>query len=237
MACLLAFAEQQTTAGKNATTSETDYKQLAQLHEVTGKLVSAAPTDKTLTLQVEYQLLQPRSKEALKSADAQALKLYREQERIINEEKKVLKARNPVQAARQLQQLQRHALRIGTTANKVYANAFTLITYRKQFDLQATDNVKVRLSKLPAEYDDKGFPKKYTDAELKERKGPDPGQPGYAGSFEELTPGQIVKLTFAADKKDAKDMEAKDDHPHIARILVIGESNPPVPAASDKKKK
>jgi hypothetical protein len=62
--------------------------------------------------------------------------------------------------------LQRHALRIGTTVNNVYANAFTLVAYRKQFDLQATDNVKVRLSKLPVEYDDKGFPKKYTDAEL-----------------------------------------------------------------------
>jgi hypothetical protein len=63
------------------------------------------------------------------------------------------------------------------------------------------------------EYDDKGFPKKYIDAVLKERKGPDPGQPGYASSFEELKPGQIVKLAFAADKKDAKDMEAMDDHP------------------------
>ena len=44
-------------------------------------------------------------------------------------------------------------------------------------------------SKLPVEYDDKGFPKKYTDAELKERTGPDPSQPGYASSFEELEPG------------------------------------------------
>jgi hypothetical protein len=52
--------------------------------------------------------------------------LYREQQRIINEAKKVLKARNPVQAARQLHQLQRHALRIGTTANNAYANAIKL---------------------------------------------------------------------------------------------------------------
>lgn len=235
---LLAGADEKKQSGsKTKPTSEQDYKQLGQIHEIVGKIVRASPSDKSLTLQIEYPVLQPWSKAALESADLGALALYRDQQRLFREEQKSLTARNPAQAAKQVQQLHWHALRVGASGNNGNGSAFKVVTQRKEFDLQATDDVNVRLAKLPLEFDDKGYPKKYTDKELKERKGPDPNLPGYASSFEELKPGHIVKVTFGRAKTDSKDADKKDEHPHITRIIVVDEGTPPPQPKGAKKKK
>lgn len=69
-------------------------------------------------------------------------------------------------------------------------------------ELQATDELKVRVLQPPADFDDRGRPRRYTKKELKEMKGPDPKQPGYTAEFDQLKPGQTVQVALA-QRKDA----------------------------------
>jgi hypothetical protein len=61
-------------------------------------------------------------------------------------------------------------------------------------EMPLVDDVKVRLRNPPANFDDKGKPKKYTQKELAELKGPDKKLPGYTGALEDLKSGQIVTV-------------------------------------------
>jgi hypothetical protein len=111
----------------------------------------------------------------------------------------------------------------------------------KEVELQATDDVKVRLARPPEANDDKGKPKKYTAKELKELRGPDPKLPGYQAEFSDLHEGQIISVTLVKKKdapkpparkpgkppKDAKDLDADlllENLPQISMVLVIAET-------------
>jgi hypothetical protein len=224
--------------GKTAASTEQDYKKVGQLHELKGKLLSVHPSDKTLTIEIEYQFLEPKNKNALSKMNAQQQKIYKEQQQLLSDQQKLASSRNRAQAARHLQQLQRHMARL--QQNELKANdLFKVSTAHKDFDLQAVEAVKVRLAKLPTEYDDKGNVVKLTDKELKERKGPDPNLPGYASSFEELKPGQLVKLTLSksASKDTGNSKDSSDDHPKITMIVVTQEADvTSAPLKGNKKK-
>jgi hypothetical protein len=129
------------------------------------------------------------------------------------------------------------------------ASAYKLATGRKEFDLQAIDEVKVRLLQLPVEYDDKGHAKKYSAKELKELKGKD-HLPGYTGSWENLAPGQIVKIYLVPPKKKAAekgqdkvqvedkaafDLLEDNKKPQIKMIVVLAETDATTTPRSKKK--
>jgi hypothetical protein len=212
--------------GKSAS-SEQDYKKLGQIHELAGKLLHVQAKDKTLTVEIEYQFLEPKNKNALKQMNAHQRKIYKEQQQLLIDQQKVLASRNPAQAAKHLRQLQQHNLRL--QQNELKANdLFKVSTGRKDFDLEAVLDVKVRLAKLPVEYDDMGKVQKLTDQELKERKGSDPNLPGYSSTFGELMSGQMVKLTLGkpASKATSNSKDDADDHPKVTMIVVTRDVDP-----------
>lgn len=186
---------------KNGPANDQDYKALAQMREVSGKLAAVQPSGRGLTLRYEYQLLEPKGQ-----ATPQMQSYLQQQQQL-------MQLRNPWRAAQELQQLQAQAQRQA-------AGAFKTVNAHKDFELEAVEDVKVRTMHLPVVYDDKGQPRKYSDKELRELKGPDTRLPGYQADFDGLKPGQTVKLTLTRKKPDAaKDKEApKEDDKDKAKV-------------------
>src|SRR5258707_1201113 len=182
-----------------------DNAQLLQAGQVTGKLANLGSSGKALTLQVETQSLQanpgynagkgntPAVQSALKH-QAEALKL----------QEQILRTHNPLHRAALLQRATAQALQVHPQHN-----LFKVVTTTKDFDLQAADDVKVRMLNLPDLFDEKGNPKKYTADELKDLKGSDTKLPGYTSDFSSLKNGQQVTVYLSKPKSDAKDN--KDD--------------------------
>jgi hypothetical protein len=113
----------------------------------------------------------------------------------------------------------------------------------KMFD--AAEDVKVRVAEPPVEFDDKGARKKYTQAQLKEKKGPG-NHWGYPGSFDQLAKGQNVKLFLGLKKstvealkkkkkpvtrtktkpKDADDEPSDENTPVVFLIHILADPKP-----------
>jgi hypothetical protein len=70
---------------KIGATTERDPKRLGQLHDLMGKIVKVKPSDKTLTIEVAYQLLEPKNKNALSKMNAQQKKIYKEQQQLLSD--------------------------------------------------------------------------------------------------------------------------------------------------------
>jgi len=138
--------------------------------------------------------------------------------------------RNPMQ--RQLLQLQ--MLQLAASG----AGGYSFRQINKNIDLQAVDDLKVRTLQLPADFDEKGRPKRHTSKELQELKG-DPKLPGYTSDFDSLKPDQIVKVYLAKKKEapkpavkekpkekdkdgDKKDMAA-EERAEISMVVILRE--------------
>jgi hypothetical protein len=77
------------------------------------------------------------------------------------------------------------------------------------YEFSVLETAKVRLLNPPAEFDDKGNPRKLTSEELKKRKGDDPAEQkltGVKSDFGVLKPGDVVQITFSRPK-NPKDLE------------------------------
>jgi hypothetical protein len=91
----------------------------------------------------------------------------------------------------------------------------------QDFEFDVDDDVAIRRQQpLPA-YDDKGQPRKYTTAELKELKGPDASVPGYPADFTDLKPGRTVTLYLVPSGGDSK--SAKKSGPLTATVVHVDE--------------
>jgi hypothetical protein len=121
-----------------------------------------------------------------------------------------------------------------------YGRSYKIAMQAKDVEVQAIDDVVVRLSYPKPDFDDKGRPKKYTKAELKELKG-DSKLPGYKAEFGDVQTDQIVSLTIvrrkgvsAVPKKKATprkgkgkdndadlDVLAEDTTPQVGHIMVL----------------
>jgi hypothetical protein len=210
-------------------TTAQDYQALTDAHVATGKLVSVGGSDKSLSLRIEYPVLQQNPHTARGTA--------RSAQHILNEQQEILRMRNPLQRAARLQQLEAQVLNLETKA----LNSVKVTREHKDFDLESTVEVKVRYQDPPAQYDDKGNIKKYTAAELKEMKGPNANLPGYTADFDKLTPGQTVKVTLAkpkADKEKDKDAAANDKKPQVSMVVIVAEAplSDPAPPKGKKNK-
>jgi hypothetical protein len=86
-----------------------------------------------------------------------------------------------------------------------------LVTTHIDYELDPTSDLVVRLLNPPVQYDDKGFPKKYTAAELKELKGDNPKLPGYKGDVSDLKTGIQVRVSVVKDPPPPKEDDKKDD--------------------------
>lgn len=94
---------------------------------------------------------------------------------------------------------------------------------KTNFDVVASDTVKVQANDPPPAFDEKGNFKKYTTKELADLKG---AGPGYPSEFENLRPGQIVKLNLAkkaapAAKPKGKDEPQPDNRLRVTYILIM----------------
>jgi hypothetical protein len=94
----------------------------------------------------------------------------------------------------------------------------------KPFPVVVGDDVKVRRMTLPVDFDDKGKPKKYTQKEKDELRGPDKKLPGYTAGLEDLKAGQLIDVYLvrkAGAPKNPKDKDAMAEYEPRASMIVI----------------
>ena len=111
----------------------------------------------------------------------------------------------------------------------------------QDIELEALDDVLVRTARPREEFDDKGRIKKFTKAQLKELKGPNPKLPGYKAEFGDVATEQIIQVTLVRKKgstpkpvrpkKGKKDLDADidvlaDNLPQISQIIILREPPP-----------
>ncbi len=111
-----------------------------------------------------------------------------------------------------------------------------------EVEIEAIDDVVVRAARPREAFDEKGKPKKFTRAELKELKG-DPKMPDFKAEFGDLTADQIIQFTIVRKKgepapkpapkpkKKGKDDDIdpaalKDDTPLVNTIMIVAEPPP-----------
>jgi hypothetical protein len=111
------------------------------------------------------------------------------------------------------------------------AGLYTIENVQKVYELQVTDEVKVRMNNPPARFDYKGRIKRYTQKELKELKGNDK-RPGFPAEFSNLKQDQIVQVTLMRmnnplaqfdDKSRIKWYTQKDFLPQMSTIMIVSE--------------
>jgi hypothetical protein len=128
--------------------------------------------------------------------------------------------RNPVERLKQLNRIQ---LEIEKAKGNLYKDV------SQKIDLDAPQDMKVRTMLLPVEFDEKGKPRKLTEKEKRELKGPDPSLPGYTADLETLKPDQLVEIYLAkqGSKSKAKDNDpdpAESSRPKTAMIVIRAEA-------------
>jgi hypothetical protein len=196
-------------------TTKPDAKDKKQVDKViksgkafSGKLVKVDGDQHYLTVEVTYTTAKqdPQIAQNLQNLQVQMVEAQR--------------TRNPVDRYRQLNHIQ-------VEIEKSKLNLYKDATQKIEFD--APENMKVRTMLLPVELDDKGKPRKLTEKEKRERKGPDPTLPGYTGDLDSLKSDQTVRVYLAKQppKSKAKDKDAdntESTRPKIAMIVILAEA-------------
>ncbi|HLN30871.1 MAG TPA: hypothetical protein VK395_24235 [Gemmataceae bacterium] len=182
-----------------------------------GRLVRVEGAQKYITVQVSIPIAVPNGANL-----GNSLALLQLQQQMVTQ-------RNPMQ--RQLLQLQ--MLQLAAAGG----GGYNFRQINKNIDLQAVDDLKVRSLQLPADFDEKGRPKRYTSKELHELKG-DPKLPGYTSDFDSLKPDQIVRVYLAKKKeapkpavkekpkekdKDGDKDRTAEERPEITMVVILRE--------------
>jgi hypothetical protein len=184
-------------------------EQLTKVGEVTAKIMAVVEDKKSVRIQVEQLVPVPNPGG---------------QQQLLQAQFAMARARSPqamMQAQMQMVRAQQNLVQIQRVT--------------KDYELQATDDVKVRMMSPPPQFDDKGRVKKYTGKELKELKGNDK-LPGYPGEFSDLKQDQIVQVTLVSKKapprppagavKKGKDSDPSlllDNLPQISMVMILVE--------------
>ena len=232
-----------------------DYKILANVKELTGKLASVSNMTLTFRLDIPHMEPNPNYRPPKKGGgnnqNQQMQQLYRQQAEI-------MRITNPVQRQQRMQQLMatmqkqqmqqlQQAAKAAQNQNNPNNAPFRLAHDYKDFEFELAEKVSIRKLNLDLEYDDKGFPKTYTKEELTELRGKDPSKPGYTARLEDLQPAQEIKIYLAAPKKvKAEDAEEKGAKPAakgenvekpVVNMIVIIKQTESLLATGDQKKK
>jgi hypothetical protein len=221
--------------GRKATeATEADYKALARLTKPVGQIIDLEGSDGQFTFRYESTYLEPNPGKIKAANQAVA----RQQKQYLRRYNQILKMRDPVKQAAALDKL---LLQIQRQQSKGAQGLFKVKSVRKDFQLRATTDVKVRFLHPPIEYDDKGHVKKYTPQELKALKGKDPKLPGYEGTWDQLAEGQKVRLYFKKPKKKSKEDKDEEDleetRPRVRMILILEDATSDDEVQKKKKKK
>ena len=173
-----------------------------------GKLVKVDGDKRVLTVEVTYPTTKqdPQTMQNLANLQLRRVEAQRN--------------RNPVDRLRQLNQIE---IDIERATRNLYKTA------TEKIELDAPEETKVRTKLLPVELDDKGKPRKLTDKEKRELKGPDLTLPGYTGDFDSLKSDQTVEVFLAKQppKSKAKDKDADNTEStrrRIAMIVILAEA-------------
>jgi hypothetical protein len=206
------------------TKSEANKKQYDKLiksgKSFIGKLVKVDADQRHLTVEVTYKSLKqdPQAVQHLANLQLQMVEAQRH--------------RNPVDRLTQTNRIQ---LEIEKATRNLYKDQ------TQKIELDAPEDMKVRTMLLALEFDDKGKPRKLTEKEKRERKGPDPTLPGYMADFDSLKPDQTVEVYLAkqpakskvtlnrrsqnvAEEKDKDADNTESTRPKIAMIVIRAEA-------------
>jgi hypothetical protein len=175
--------------------------------EITGKLLNVEPNKKAFTLQVPVKIAVPNPGAM---------------QQMMNLQMQLSRPMAPAQRMQLLMQMQQQQA--------------SLVQIKEEFqsvDIDSADDLKVRVPNPPVEFDEKGKPKVYTKAQLKEMKG-DPKLPGYQADFDSLHPDQIVTVTLVKKKETPKPKKDADKDPleaenkPVASMIIIQMEPPPM---------
>lgn len=200
-----------TDKGKAEATSK-----LVSAGEVTGKLISWDGSGKffTVEVKVKYAVPNPSALQALANLQVQLAQAARERNPATRQQR-------IAQISVQMAQQQKNAQQIKEAAVK--------------FELEATEDMKVRYVQPPAVFDETGKLRKHTGKELKDLKGDNPKMPGYAAEMSDVQKDQYV-TAYIAKKREAprsagknKDNDAEtpnNANRYLARILLLHPEQP-----------
>jgi hypothetical protein len=188
-----------------------------------GTIKTASESSRELTLKVDIHTLEP-------NREAQADYVRRQQQLIVRQQQ-ILNNPNPVQRQQQMVQLVRDAQEL----MKAQANLFKIKTTYQDVTLTLAQDVKIRSTFPPQEFDNKGNIKVYTPAELKELRGTS-GLPGFEASMEVVTQDRpaLVKIvrraapSEASKEKESPSMADKDKALKGLEISIVLVGVPPV---------
>jgi hypothetical protein len=199
----------QAPANKNTPNGPTVDSDKLHPGQFTGTIKSIPGTDRTFTVTIPSKNLAPNGKAP--NTSRQSAQLMRLQSQLQTEMNRLAGARTPQQRnqisgqisrtqnqiANEIAQIQRIAGAVGPDGAPA---GYKWVYSSNDVDFQTTEEVKVRTTVLPEEFDEKGNPKKYTKKELDELKGKDKNLPGYESAVEKLAVGQSVVLTLVVHK-------------------------------------
>ncbi len=233
----LASAQKKTKEQK-ATTA--DYKSLENTKELEGTLVKLDQDTREMTLKVGYAYLEPNPH--FHSNSKANADFVRRMNKLTAKYQQALTISDPVKRLNRLQELS-VKMQVLQLEAPVGPPPFRTAVAYKDVIAEPTDQVTVRRSKLPPQYDDKGNVKPYTEKEKKELRGKDPKIPGYAALWADVQTKQKVKL-YLKSKKDIDKAKKKADSLAKASeeskskdALAAGDDETKVPDAGDKKSK
>jgi hypothetical protein len=183
-----------------------------------GKLVKVNADKRILTVEVTYK--SPKQ-------DPQAVQhLANLQRQLVDAQR----SRNPLDRVTHTNRIQ---LEIERAARNLYKDQ------TQKIELDAPEDMKVRTMLLPLEFDEKGKPRKLTEKEKRDLKGPDTKLPGYTADFDSLKADQTVEVypgkaphkktatswpsqTFAEEKENEAD-NTESPRPKISMIVIRAE--------------
>jgi hypothetical protein len=191
------------------------YDQIIKSGIIRSSKLAKVDSDKhVLTVEVTYKAAKQ---------DAQAVQhLYNLQRQLVQAQLQ----RNPAERLKQVSRIQQDI-------DKATANLYK--DHLLKIELDAPDDMKVRTRILPVEFDDKGKPRRLTEKEKKELKGPDPTLPGYTADWDSLKADQTVEVRLAKkpskpkDKDQDKDKKKDEDktevtRPEAAMLVILAEA-------------
>jgi hypothetical protein len=181
-------------------------------------VVSEVNAEKSLLkLKVTYRELVP-------NGDVQA-ELVNQQADIIAKQQAILQSDDPIDRQQRMVELYQAVAQQGATA----LGLFDVKETQVDVECNILKEVKVRVPRLPALFDEQGRPAKYTAEEIKKAKGPD-NLPGYIGQLGDLKEGQGVLVHMKRklipkpgdDKPPIRFVLAKEK-PYAAIIVIVKE--------------
>lgn len=185
-----------------------DKDKLIRLGSVSGVVQGTPGDDGPLKVQVTIRYLQP-------NVQAQANFLQQEQQ-LMARQQAAQTIRNPIRRQQDYARILQSAQNMGAQ------NLFNVKEVKRDVEFETGDDTKYRVLYPPAAFDDKGNPKTYTKAELKELKGTE-NLPGYPAERDALHGGQTVVVAAARKPLAAGEKELAEQKPIATMILIVGD--------------